>query len=411
MSTSQMLSKILAIFWFVGFLSACNGTSNSATTIESEDRPKMLVSLLDDSPLKTQLDACDATEISSSNLSIGHRGAPLYYPEHTREGYLAAAEQGAGVIECDVTFTQDRELVCRHSQCDLHSTTNILDTELATRCRVQPDYSTSTPFKNVECCTSDITLAEFYTLKGKRDGGDVNATTVKDYLAGTPGWTSDSKANYGELLSHEDSITLFDSLGVSMTPELKMPLVPMPFEGEYTQSQYASQMLNEYFSAGIDTSRVFPQSFSLEDIEFWLQETPAFGRQAVYLDGRYRDPMFDINDKTSWKPTMDELAAKGVRYLASPIWMLLTLDSQQKVIPSEYARSANKAGLKLIAWTIERSGPITSGSNWYYQSIQAAVKNEGDVFNVIDVLTKDVQTVGIFSDWPATTSYYFHCMK
>ena len=33
---------------------------------------------------------------------------------------------GAGIIECDVTFTKDRELVCRHSQCDLHTTTNIL---------------------------------------------------------------------------------------------------------------------------------------------------------------------------------------------------------------------------------------------------------------------------------------------
>ncbi len=25
-----------------------------------------------------------------------------------------------------VTFTKDRELVCRHAQCDLHTTTNIL---------------------------------------------------------------------------------------------------------------------------------------------------------------------------------------------------------------------------------------------------------------------------------------------
>ena len=33
---------------------------------------------------------------------------------------------GAGVVECDVTFTKDKALVCRHSQCDLHTTTNIL---------------------------------------------------------------------------------------------------------------------------------------------------------------------------------------------------------------------------------------------------------------------------------------------
>ena len=43
---------------------------------------------------------------------------------------------GAGVLECDVTFTRDGELVCRHDQCDLHTTTNILVTDLASKCSV-----------------------------------------------------------------------------------------------------------------------------------------------------------------------------------------------------------------------------------------------------------------------------------
>jgi glycerophosphoryl diester phosphodiesterase len=29
---------------------------------------------------------------------------------------------------------------------------------------------------------------------------------------------------------------------------------------------------------------------------------------------------------------------------------------------------------------------------------------------VVDALTKDVGVAGIFSDWPATTSYYASCM-
>jgi len=37
----------------------------------------------------------------------------MQFPEHTLESYKAAALQGAGVIECDVTFTKDRELVCK----------------------------------------------------------------------------------------------------------------------------------------------------------------------------------------------------------------------------------------------------------------------------------------------------------
>jgi glycerophosphoryl diester phosphodiesterase len=41
---------------------------------------------------------------------------------------------GAGILECDVTFTKDKQLVCRHAQNDLHTTTNILVTPLAKTC-------------------------------------------------------------------------------------------------------------------------------------------------------------------------------------------------------------------------------------------------------------------------------------
>ena len=81
---------------------------------------------LSDVALKQRLQSCATQDFYPTDFSIAHRGAPLGYPEHSREGYIAAAEQGAGVIECDVTFTKDLELVCRHSQCDLATTTNIL---------------------------------------------------------------------------------------------------------------------------------------------------------------------------------------------------------------------------------------------------------------------------------------------
>ena len=64
-------------------------------------------------------------------FSIAHRGAALMFPEHTEESYRAAARMGAGIVECDVTFTKDKELVCRHAQNDLHRSTNILASNLA----------------------------------------------------------------------------------------------------------------------------------------------------------------------------------------------------------------------------------------------------------------------------------------
>ena len=59
-----------------------------------------------------------------------YRGAPLQFPEHTKEAYEADARIGAGIVECDITFTQNGGLVCRHSECDLHTTTNIVATPL-----------------------------------------------------------------------------------------------------------------------------------------------------------------------------------------------------------------------------------------------------------------------------------------
>ncbi|MFA9204619.1 MAG: glycerophosphodiester phosphodiesterase family protein, partial [Flavobacteriales bacterium] len=84
---------------------------------------------------------------------------PLQFPEHTRESYVAAAKMGAGIVECDVAFTKDRELVCRHAQNDLHTTTNILVTDLAAKCTqpfVPADPATGQAAK-AECRTSDTT--------------------------------------------------------------------------------------------------------------------------------------------------------------------------------------------------------------------------------------------------------------
>ena len=98
-------------------------------------RPHYLVERLDEGPLKDKLRSCAAGPFRRTDFSIGHRGAPLQFPEHTRESYEAAVLMGAGVVECDVTFTKDRQLVCRHAQCDLHTTTNILAVpELAAKC-------------------------------------------------------------------------------------------------------------------------------------------------------------------------------------------------------------------------------------------------------------------------------------
>ncbi len=50
----------------------------------------------------------------------------MLLPDRTRESYEAAGRMGAGIVECEVVFTKDKEFVCRHVRTDLHARTNVL---------------------------------------------------------------------------------------------------------------------------------------------------------------------------------------------------------------------------------------------------------------------------------------------
>jgi len=67
----------------------------------------------------------------------------------------------------------------------------------------------------------------------------------------------------------------------------------------------------------------------------------------------------------------------------------------------------------IIEWTLERSGILARpglSSDFYYQTAAPAIKSDGDVFKVLDVLVFDVGIRGIFSDWAATVTYFANCM-
>lgn len=375
-------------------------------------RPFYLVDKMKDGALKQKLSRCTGP-FRKSDFSIGHRGAALQFPEHSRESYTAAARMGAGVIECDVTFTKDRQLVCRHSQCDLATTTNILSVpELAAKCSqpfVPADPATGRKAA-AKCCTSDITLAEFRQLTAKMDGSNPNATTAAEFQNGTPRWRTDLYANSGTLMTHDESIALIRSLGAKFTPELKAPEVPMPFDGDYTQEKYAAQMLDAYKAAGIPASDVFVQSFGLADILFWVKTAPEFAAQAVYLEDRYEKQGLDAGKPETWKPSMAELKDSGVKILGPPIALMLALNDKGEIVPSEYAKAAKAAGLDLIGWSLERDGPLGKGGGFYHRSVKRAIDRDGDTLTVLDALAQQVGVRAMFSDWPATTTFYASCM-
>lgn len=451
--------KKTRLYWLTGLFAAsllgCTSTepgpvgSEGQLAISPGQRPLFLVDGMDPGDLKESLQACASRPLEATRFSIGHRGAPLQFPEHTRASYVAAARQGAGRLECDVTFTADGTLVCRHAQCDLATTTNVLVSELASRCEepftpaeFDPQTGERLTAASAKCCTSALTREEFLSLEGKMDAHDPDARTLQEFMGGTPDWQTDLYASRGQLMTHRQSIELFDQLGVDFIPELKAAtgdpdaLLAVffpdgdpdnPEHHKLARERYAQALIADYRALDIAPARVWAQSFEPEDVLYWIEQEPEFGQQAVLLESRYNGEIDPVNgEPEDFLPDMQGLADRGVQILAPPLYFLLRVNDEGELVPSPYALAARNAGLKLVAWTVERTDlrngsrigvndqdrPLTS---FYYQfdtnpNAQAVTK-DSDLYPVIDALAQKVGVTGIFSDWPATVSYYASCME
>jgi glycerophosphoryl diester phosphodiesterase len=71
-------------------------------------------------------------------------------------------------------------------------------------------------------------------------------------------------------------------------------------------------------------------------------------------------------------------------------------------------------GFDLITWTFERAdlrqGASKAGFYFDFDPTGKAIKKHSDMYKALDVLAKDVKILGIFSDWPATVTFYANCM-
>lgn len=225
-------------------------------------------------------------------------------------------------------------------------------------------------------------------------------------------YRTDLYAVEGTVMTVQEAAELFEDLGRKHTPELKEgdPAAAVSIEDVFgSQANYAQALVNVMATVGVQAENTWLQSFNFTDGIYWVDNTD-YAVQAVFLDGR--DPAAVA---AAPPPTTDFSALKdaGVNIIAPPIPMLLTMVGD-KIIPSIYAERAKAVGLDIISWTTERSGPIVAGGpldgSFYYQSTLDAIKDDGDILRIIDILAQDVGIVGLFSDWPATTTFYANCM-
>jgi len=93
---------------------------------------------------------------SSSKVSIAHRGASAYAPEHTLTAYRMAIAQGADYVEQDLAVTRDGALICLHDD-SLERTTDVE--------KVYPDRGEIDPETGRRrWLAADFTLAEIKRL-------------------------------------------------------------------------------------------------------------------------------------------------------------------------------------------------------------------------------------------------------
>jgi glycerophosphoryl diester phosphodiesterase len=372
----------------------------------------------------------------------------MVLPEHTEEGYAVAIAHGAGWVECDAAVTSDLQLVCRHSQCDLATTTDILDRPaLRAKCSEPFRPAVGASAASATCCTYDLTLAEFQSLCGRMEAeADPLAARPEAYALHPPKFRQADRypSTCGRLMTHAESARMFRAAGRRAVPELKT-------DGEFdkflegkglTRTDMADRLVAELKAAGFTgqgasggaeevgggqggdggraglEGRGLPdavlQTFDWDIAKYWAQTTdvpvcylfelPELDEQVISgqsLPQEYLDKMQQAKDL-------------GIAFLGPNLNLLITA-AGNRTVASPFSRILRGAGFSLVPWTLERSadenGAAPGLSGHYYNGTAGqSVFEYADLLDVLRVMRDDVGAAAVFSDFPATTAAFANCV-
>jgi glycerophosphoryl diester phosphodiesterase len=209
----------------------------------------------------------------SRPLIIGHRGASGYLPEHTREAYVLAAEQGADFIEPDLVVTKDGVLIARHEN-ELSDTTDVAEKFPARKTVKTIDG------RQVEgWFAEDFTLAEIKTLRARERVSLRSRANDGKFPVPT----------FAEVLSLRADLSKRLGREIGVYPETKHPTY---FRGLGLALE--ERVVGALAAAGLDRADapVILQSFEPDSIRRFAQLTPVRRVQLLGdLDERPYDPV------------------------------------------------------------------------------------------------------------------------
>jgi glycerophosphoryl diester phosphodiesterase len=261
---------------------------------------------------------------------VGHRGAPAYRPEHTRESYELAIDLGADMIEPDLVVSRDGAHVVRHESA------LSLSTDVASR----PEFAHRRRAGRVkghwvlDWFVEDFTLAEVRTLRAvERMPGLRPLNTAYDGGSGIL-----TLAEVVAIARHRSTA----ERPIGVLAEIKRP---RPNEVARTAAVVVDELTRLGCAAAEGT--VVLQSFD-----------PAVLRQIRSLTGDGGPHMVQlVTDSPVGDPLLTPLGLREVSTYAQAIGpsrdRLLPLDEQGRVAPAAgLVAEAHSAALAVYCWTL-----------------------------------------------------------
>jgi glycerophosphoryl diester phosphodiesterase len=305
-------------------------------------------------------------------LIVGHRGASGYLPEHTREAYKLAIEQGVDFIEPDLVATKDGVLIARHEPM-LSGTTDVAS---------RPEFAARKTTKKVDGVDTtdwfagDFTLAEIKTLRAKQAMADRDQSHNGKYEIPT-------LQQVIELAKAESART---GRTIGIYPETKHPIfhaaIGLPLEDRLLEALKAAGWTEK-------SSPVIIQSFETANLKYLRTKTQLRLVQLVDADDVDKDggivlaAPFDkpydfvvTGDKRTFKDLVSAEGLKEIKTYADGVgpWKPYlmpgkqvlgddgkprdlngdgAIDERDRVLlpPTDVVKNAHAAGLFVHTWT------------------------------------------------------------
>jgi len=321
------------------------------------------------------------TPALSQTLVIAHRGASGERPEHTRQAYDLAIEQGADVIEPDLVLSKDGVFIDRHEN-EIGGTTDVA---------ARPEFAGRRTTKTIDGAaitgwfTEDFTLAELKTLRTRE--------RLPELRPGNTAYDGqDPILTFDEVVAIAREASARTGRAIAVAPELKHPTyfasVGLPMEDAFVAE------LERLGLTGADAP-VLIQCFEVGPLE---QLSRRIAAPLVQLVDAEAGPADRPGQTYAGMITPEGLAAMATYadWVAPAATLVIPRDAEgRSMATSPLVADAHAAGLKVVVWTLRAENAFLP----LERRRGTAEADHGDMAGYV-IAMREAGVDAVFSDFP-----------